>query len=159
MPSFSLYRDFSYPLIANRPTGVEFLWNIINIQTRSKISTLLVNVSIKREIGHFHYLVMQKRQLQVEESVWCTCKFVVLLIKPIVIVIFSLPSRRWILKSIFCFALLRFPSYTIVGSLDSINVFARKIIALKGYDWIKKVSFQDCKKENTPKFPSMEIWY
>ena len=153
--SFSLYRDFSYPLIANRPTGVEFLWNIFNIQTRSKISTLLVNVSIKREIGHFHYLVMQKRQLHVV----CTCKVVVLLIKPIVILTFSLPSRRWILKFIFCFALLRFPSYTIVRSLNSIDVFARKNIVPKGCDWIKKVSFQDRKKENTPKFPSMKIWY
>ena len=62
------------------------------------------------------------------------------------------------LKVYILFRIASFPFlYNIVRSLNSINVFARKNIAPKGCDWIKKVSFQDRKKENTPKFPSMEI--
>ena len=41
---------------------------------------------------------MQKRQRNVTKKARCTCKVVVLLIKPIVILTFSLPSCRWILN-------------------------------------------------------------
>ena len=109
---------------------------------------------------------MQKRQLHVV----CTCKVVVLLIKPIfffdvLVAVALLDLKVYILFRIASFPFLynncirrEFRLLTIiVRSLNSINVFARKNIAPKGCDWIKKFSFQDRKKENTPKFPSMEI--
>ena len=64
--------------------------HISKFQKRNKISTLLDR--------HFHIVVVQKRHDERKvQKVRCTCKGVVLLIKPtIVILTFSLPSRRWI---------------------------------------------------------------
>ena len=74
--------------------------DISKLRKSNKISSLLVYVLHKREIRHFHALVVQKRERNVKK-VWCTCEVVVLLIKPIV---FFLPSRcrprGWILKSV-----------------------------------------------------------
>ena len=63
----------------------------------------LFKISIKREIRHFHIVVVQKRQRNVQKSVmhvqsccfayWTYCLFVFLT--------FSLRSCRWILKSLF----------------------------------------------------------
>ena len=47
--------------------------------------------SIKHEIRHFHVAVVQKRKRSVQ-NVSCTCKVVVLLIKPIAFMKFPLPS-------------------------------------------------------------------
>ena len=53
--------------------------------------------STKREIRHFHVEVVKRRERNVQKA-WCTCKVVVLLIKPIVFSLFSLPSPSLDLK-------------------------------------------------------------
>ena len=53
--------------------------------------------SIKREIRHFHDVVVQKRKKNVQKSV-ITCKVVVLLIKPIVFSTLSLSSASLDIK-------------------------------------------------------------
>ena len=55
-----------------------------SLERARKIRRGLFTFSINREIRHFH--------------VWCTCKVVVLLIKPIVFLPFSLPSPLSLLK-------------------------------------------------------------
>ena len=54
---------------------------------------MLVYVLHKREISHFHALVVQKRERNVKK-VWCTCEVVVLLIKPIVFFFYLLVAVR-----------------------------------------------------------------
>ena len=54
--------------------------------------------STKREIRHVHIVVVQKRAKKCTKKAWCTCKVVVLLIKPIVFLTFSLPSALLHLK-------------------------------------------------------------
>ena len=65
---------------------------------KEKESRCLVFTSCQREIRHFHVIVMQKRQRNVPKKTWCTCKFVVLLIEPIALLPFSLPSSSSLLK-------------------------------------------------------------
>ena len=48
-----------------------------------KFRRCLFTSTIKREIRHFHVVVVQKRERNVKK-VWCTCEVVVLLINPIV---------------------------------------------------------------------------
>ena len=45
---------------------------------------------------HLHVVVVQEWQRNAKIKAWCTCKVVVLLIKPIVLLKFSSPSCRWI---------------------------------------------------------------
>ena len=68
------------------PPEVEFQAAISKFWDREiKFRLCLFTFSIKREIRHFHVVVVQKRQRNVRnKKVWCTCKVVVLLIKPIV---------------------------------------------------------------------------
>ena len=59
-------------------SGVEFLRNIAKFQERNKISSLLVYILHKtREIGHFHVVVVQIRQRNVQKSVMHvqSCRF------------------------------------------------------------------------------------
>ena len=65
----------------------------------SSLRIVPCKITLKREIRHFHVVVVQKRQRNVQK-VWCTCKVVVLLTKPTVFFTFSLRSRRWILKTL-----------------------------------------------------------
>ena len=53
--------------------------------------------SIKREMRHFHVVVVQKLERNVQK-VWCTCEVVVLLIKPIFSLTFSFLSASLDLK-------------------------------------------------------------
>ena len=67
------------------------------LEREIKFCRCLVTFFIKREIRHFHVVVVQKRERNIQK-VWCTCKVVVLLIKPIVFMAFSLPSASLDLK-------------------------------------------------------------
>ena len=51
----------------------------------------------QREIRHFHVVVVRDGK-EMYKKAWCTCKIVVLLIKPIVFVAFPLPSLSLDLK-------------------------------------------------------------
>ena len=53
---------------------------------------------IKREIRHFQVAVVHKRERNVQKRCDGTCKVVVLLFKPIVLLTFSLPSASLDLK-------------------------------------------------------------
>ena len=66
-------------------------------EKQTKFCRCLFTSSIKREIRHFHVVVEQKREWKVQK-VWCTCEVVVLLIKPIVFMTFSLSSPSLDLK-------------------------------------------------------------
>ena len=55
--------------------------------------------STKREIRHFHVEVVKRRERNLQKA-WCTCKVVVLLIKPIAFRCFRWRRRRWILSSL-----------------------------------------------------------
>ena len=63
-----------------------------------KFRRRLCTSSVKREIRHFHVLVVQWRQRNVQKA-WCTCKIVVLGIKPIASLTSSLPSPSSDLKT------------------------------------------------------------
>ena len=52
----------------------------------------LFTSSRKCGIRHVYFVVVQKRAEEMYKKAWCTCKVVVLLIKPIVFLTFSLPS-------------------------------------------------------------------
>ena len=52
-----------------------------------KFRRCLFTFSTSHVIRHFHVVVVQKRR-RIVQKVWCTCKVVVLLIKPIVFVLF-----------------------------------------------------------------------
>ena len=56
--------------------------------------------SIKREIRHVHVARRSRAKTgrEMYKKAWCTCKVVVLLIKPIVFLTFSLPSASLDLK-------------------------------------------------------------
>ena len=62
-----------------------------------KFRRCLFTSTIKREIRHFHVVVVQKRERNVKK-VWCTCEVVLLLINPIVFLTFSLLSASLDLK-------------------------------------------------------------
>ena len=51
------------------PPEAKFQMTISKLRKRSKISSLLVYVLHKRQIGHFHVLVVQKRERNVQKSV------------------------------------------------------------------------------------------
>ena len=57
---------------------------------------------MKRDIRHFHVVVVQKRAKKCTKKARCTCKVVVLLIKPIVffdvLVVLLLLLPSWLLK-------------------------------------------------------------
>ena len=61
-----------------------------------KFLRCLFTFSFKREIGHF--FLRPKNGIEMYKKVWCTCKVVVFLIKPIVFITFSLPSASLDLK-------------------------------------------------------------
>ena len=78
--------------------GVEFQGTIFKFKSekKNKFRRCLFTLSIKSKIRHLHVVVVQKWQRNAKIKAWCTCKVVVLLIKPIVLLKFSLPSCRWI---------------------------------------------------------------
>ena len=80
------------------PNGVEFQGTIFKFKSekKNKFRRCLFTLSIKSKIRHLHVVVVQKWQRNAKIKAWCTCKVVVLLIKPIVLLKFSLPSCRWI---------------------------------------------------------------
>ena len=87
--SFGLYSDYSCPLTLSN-VG-EPLWNWISrdhIQAQKEKENFIVaclrTSSIKREIRHFHVVVVQNGK-EMYKKVWCTCEVVVFLIKPIVL--------------------------------------------------------------------------
>ena len=148
-PFFNLHRDFSNWLCqinANSP-GVEFLRALSKFRKRKKIHCCLVTSSIKREIRHFHIVVVHKKSKEMYEKVWCKCKVVVLLIKPIDFLTFWFPSSSsdlkvptvedWLdrLKS----ALKHFPiliylsvnSFENRGSVDTLSLFTGEL----GFFW------------------------
>ena len=92
--SFSLYYDFPYTLTLSNVGKPSWSWiPMEHIHGHIQVSKekldfhhCLFMFSIKHEIGHFHVVVMQIRQRNVQK-VWCTFKVVVLT--------FSLPSRCW----------------------------------------------------------------
>ena len=63
-----------------------------------KVSRCLFTSSIKCEIRHFHVVVVQKRAKKCTKKSWYTCKVVVLLIKPVIFLPFSLTSASLDLK-------------------------------------------------------------
>ena len=80
------------------PNGVEFQGTISKFKNKNKnkFRLCLFTLSIKHKIRHLHVVVVKKWQRNAKIKAWCTCKVVVLLIKPIVLLKFSLPSCRWI---------------------------------------------------------------
>ena len=98
--SFSLCSDYSYPLtlsIVGEPSWSWISRGHIQAQIEKKIRRCLFTSSIKREMRHFHVVVVQKLERNVQK-VWCTCEVVVLLIKPIVFLTFLLSSASLDLK-------------------------------------------------------------
>ena len=100
-PSGAMWIIYSYLLTLSNvgePNGVEFQGIISKFKSekKNKFRRCLFKLSIKRKIRHLHVVVVQKWQRNAKIKAWCTCKVVVLLIKPIVLLKFSLPSCRWI---------------------------------------------------------------
>ena len=99
--SFSLYRNYSYPLTLPNAGEPSWSWiprDHIQVQREVKFPCCLFTYSIKR---HFHVVVVQKRAKKCTKKVWCKCKVVVFLnIKPIVFWRSRRRPRRWILKSL-----------------------------------------------------------
>ena len=98
--SFSLYSDYSYPLtlsIVGEPSWSWISRGHIQAQIEKKIRRCLFTSSIKPEMRHFHVVVVQKLERNVQK-VWCTCEVVVLLIKPIFSLTFSFLSASLDLK-------------------------------------------------------------
>ena len=83
-----LYNGLPTPLTF----GVEFLRTISRFRKRKKISSSLVTWSITRKIRRVRVEVVQWRQKKIEQTVLCTCRVVVLLIKPIAFLTFALSS-------------------------------------------------------------------
>ena len=99
--SFSLYRNHSYPLTLSNvgePPGVEFLGTISKYRKRNKISSLLVYVLRKTRNEARSRRSRAKKGKEMYKKAWCACKVVVLLIKPIDFLTFSLPSASLDLK-------------------------------------------------------------
>ena len=97
---------------------------ISKLRKRNKISSLLVYVLHKREIRHFHVLVVQKRERNVQKSgklLFCLLNL-----------LFFLPSRcrprRWILKSLMSFETPRFPPVTSCENC-SIDLFSLSVLS------------------------------
>ena len=103
--------------------GVEFQGTISKFKSEknNKFRCCLFTLSIKCKIRHLHIGVVQKWQRNAKIKAWCTCKVVVLLINPIVLLKFSLPSCCWIFvvitwtcmldgKANGCLAVVSFPS-------------------------------------------------
>ena len=70
--SFSLNRDYSYPLTlsnAGKPSWSWILRPYPSSQIEIKFRRWLFTFSIKREFRHFHVVVVQKRQGNVQKSV------------------------------------------------------------------------------------------
>ena len=80
------------------PNGDEFQRTISKFKSekKNKFRRCLFTLSIKCKIRHLHVVVVQKWQRNAKIKAWCKGKVVVLLIKPIVLLKFSLPSCRWI---------------------------------------------------------------
>ena len=78
---------------------VEFQETISKFRNRKFAIACLLTFFIKHEIG-FSCSSRAKKGKEMYKNVRCMCKVVVLLIKSIVFQRFSLPSRRWILKSL-----------------------------------------------------------
>ena len=94
--TFSLYYNYSYPLTFLN-VG-ELSWSCLSSHN-NKFPLCLFTSSIKREIKHFHVVVVfvHKRDRSVQKA-WCTCKAVIFIINPIVLSTFSLPSASFDFK-------------------------------------------------------------
>ena len=69
---------------------------------KEKERCFVFSSSTKREFRHFHVVVVQRRQRNVQKE-WCTCKVVICQSKPVGCLPFSLPSpssRNYILDSL-----------------------------------------------------------
>ena len=70
-------------------------------ERETKFRRCLFMSSIKREIRHVYVVVVQKRAKKCTKQAWCTCKVVVLVIKPIFFFWRSrCRPRLWIFKSL-----------------------------------------------------------
>ena len=103
--SFSLYRNYSYPLILSNVGEPSWSWipgDHIQVQKEKQISSLLVYVLHKTRNEAFSRRSRSKTGKEMWKKSLCTCKVVVLLIKPIVFCFFfltsSLPSASLDLK-------------------------------------------------------------
>ena len=76
----------------------EYTLSTPSTKRKIKVSRCLFTSSIKCEIRHFHVVVVQKRAKTMYKKSWYTCKVVVLLIKPIIFLTYSLPSASLDLK-------------------------------------------------------------
>ena len=74
--SFSLYRNYFYPLTLSNVGEPFWIWiKISKFKKEIKFRLCLVTISRKREIRHFHVVVVQKRQRNVQKKkVWYTCE-------------------------------------------------------------------------------------
>ena len=78
-----LYR--AYSISFNLSNVDKFFWSwiledCIEVQEKKKESRLVFTSSTKREIRHFHVVIVQWRR-EMYKKAWCTCKIVVLLIQ------------------------------------------------------------------------------
>ena len=93
------------------PPEAEFQVTISKLRKRNKISSLLVYVLYKTRNKAFPRRSRVKTVKKCTKKVWCTCKVVVLLIKPIVFLPSRCRPRRWILKSLISEPIERWISY------------------------------------------------
>ena len=71
-------------------SGAKFLSTISKLIKRKKIMSLMFTFFTKREIRHFHVVVVQWRLRNVQKA-WCTCKIVVFSCQAIPFFTFSSP--------------------------------------------------------------------
>ena len=99
----ALYQTLSrlFHFAENVNLGVDLLGTTLKFRKRKKNSSFtlvrLYTSSIKRGIRHFQVVDVRWGRRNVQK-VWCTCKVVVLLIKPINFLPFTLPSSLSLLK-------------------------------------------------------------
>ena len=100
---FTVFQSSSgfFQLALSNKCELSWSWipkSLIQVQKEKESSLLLSYVLHKPEIRHFHVVVVHKKSKEMYEKVWCKCKVVVLLIKPIDFLTFWLPSPSSDLK-------------------------------------------------------------
>ena len=92
---FKLHRSYSISFnLANLFFGTVSVYSYLSLEKESDNFCVVFIYSIKQacEIGTFHVVVVQRRQINVQNSVHGTCKFVVCQRKHYYFLPFSLPS-------------------------------------------------------------------
>ena len=110
---FKLFRAFSISYRSSN-AGIFFVElnsrRLLRVQENEKASSCLVfTSSTKREIRQFHIVVLQRRQIRVQNAC-CTCRVAVLQSKPIAVLPFSLACSAgvfWAGQIVVNMALLR----------------------------------------------------